>query len=279
MTTALLRRLEASYDAIPRDAGSHAEDVGPLVVFHSSRPLSPSYARPGPAPAGAPVSVAPFTVADVDAARARKRELGVTETLEWIDEVAPSLEAAAITSGFRVERCPLMVLDPARLPLEPSNGVRLLNPAFGDFALSIAASWAVAELAFGGGDCGPTERDHMIAAADPARAVAAAHAHAVGRMRVAVVEVPGAGVVASGLWHSGRGAAEIVAVATLSSCSSQRRTTAPQRPTPASASSTSDPPGSPIGEGEVTQHHWCALQSRQLLGQRHAASLAVIERN
>ena len=56
-----------------------------------------------------------------------------------------------------------------------------------------------------------------MAAADHARAAAAAHAHAVGRMRMAVAEVPGAGVGASGLWQSGRGAAEIVAVATLSS--------------------------------------------------------------
>lgn len=216
MTAALLRRIEATYDAIPRDAGSHADDVGPLVVFHSSRPLSPSYARPVPVP-GAPFAGLPFTAADVDAARARQRELGVTETLEWIDEVAPSLEAAAITSGFRVERCPLMVLDPERLPPEPSDGVRLLDPASGDFELCVAASWAVAELAFGGEDGGPTERDSRMAAVDPARAVAAAHAHAVGRLRMAVAEVPGAGVTASGLWQSGCGAAEIVAVATLSS--------------------------------------------------------------
>lgn len=220
MATALLRRLEACYDAIPREAGSQAQDVGPLVVFHGSRPLSPSYARPRlTAPDAAPTHL---TVADVDAARSRQRALGVTETLEWVAEVTPSLEPAAVASGFRVERCPLMVLDPAHLPRPTPADVHLLDPADDDFALRVAESWAVAEIAFAGDSHAGTDTDAadvagVMALVDPARALAMAEAHWNGHLREAVAYGPAGEVVARGSWQSGLGAAEIVGVATLPS--------------------------------------------------------------
>ena len=52
-----------------------------------------------------------FTVADIEAAAARKRELGQPESFEWVHETTPSLLAAARAAGLDVLEAPLMVLD------------------------------------------------------------------------------------------------------------------------------------------------------------------------
>ena len=95
--------------------------------------------------------------------RARQRDLGVPEALEWIREIAPGLLDVAREAGMRVKEVPLMVLGGGRWRTpEPPEGitVRLLNP--GDRAL--AASGAVQYIGFAHpgtavGDIGPAERD------------------------------------------------------------------------------------------------------------------------
>jgi GNAT superfamily N-acetyltransferase len=95
--------------------------------------------------------------------RARQRDLGVPEALEWIDDVVPGLRDVARAARMRVKDVPLMVLGEGRWRTpDPPDGVtvRLLAP--GDPAL--AASGAVQYIGFGNpgtgvGDAGPAERD------------------------------------------------------------------------------------------------------------------------
>ncbi len=95
--------------------------------------------------------------------RARQRDLGVPEALEWIDDVVPGLRDVARAARMRVKDVPLMVLGEGRWRTpDPPDGVtvRLLSP--GDPAL--AASGAVQHIGFGNpgtgvGDAGPAERD------------------------------------------------------------------------------------------------------------------------
>ncbi len=100
-----LRTIETYYDAAPRPSAT-TEEIGPFTLFLRTDPLSwPYYARPRLDGAG------PYTRADVDAVRARQRELGTPEALEWVHDVTPSLLDAARASGLVVEECPLMALD------------------------------------------------------------------------------------------------------------------------------------------------------------------------
>jgi GNAT superfamily N-acetyltransferase len=99
----------------------------------------------------------------VAAVRARQRDLGVPEALEWIEERTPGLLGVARRAGLKVIQAPLMVLGEGRWRTpEPPAGitVRLLEP--GDPAL--AASGAVQHIGFGhpgtaAGAAGPAERD------------------------------------------------------------------------------------------------------------------------
>jgi ribosomal protein S18 acetylase RimI-like enzyme len=106
--------LETYYDAAPR-AHARTEEVGPFTLFLKQGEGWDYYARPRLGFAGE------VTQADVDAVRARQRELGVAENLEWVHETTPSLLAAVSASGpphhpaFSVARCPLLVL-----PADPS---------------------------------------------------------------------------------------------------------------------------------------------------------------
>jgi GNAT superfamily N-acetyltransferase len=104
-----------------------------------------------------------FTVADIEAAAARKRELGQAKNFEWVHETTPSLLAAARAAGFDVLEAPLLVLDRSawRMP-EPPSGMtlRVLEPD--DPAL--AAASAVQQVGFGAAGTAPgpqgiTERD------------------------------------------------------------------------------------------------------------------------
>ena len=152
--------------------------------------------------------------------RARQRELGVPEALEWVHDLVPELLDVARASGLEVLEAPLMVLrnDAARRP-EPPPGitVRLLEP--GDRAL--AASRAVAQVGFGHpgtapGEAGPAERD-AIAAEQPQDALdfTSERIHA-GLSATAVAEDAG-GPLASGSHLPLDGVSEVVGVATLPS--------------------------------------------------------------
>jgi GNAT superfamily N-acetyltransferase len=213
--TDLLHRLDACYDAIPRVAGARVEELGPFVLFVREPPGWPYYARPRPGVAAAEVS-------DVEAVRARQRDLGVPQAFEWVHEVAPGVLAAVAATGLDVLRAPLMVLDPARLPAVGGE-VELLDPDASGFADAHAVSGAVARIAFTAPaaapatPAGPAERDAAAATPDPAVVALTADAIRAGRTVEAVLATPGEGIVARGGLQRARGAAEIVGVATLPS--------------------------------------------------------------
>ncbi|HEU4538754.1 MAG TPA: hypothetical protein VFS00_31760, partial [Polyangiaceae bacterium] len=119
---ALFARLEAFYDAVPRDHAG-VERHGPFVLFVPDARTLPLYARPAlDAHGGA-------TASDVEAVRARQRELEQPEALEWVHETTPWLLPLAEASGLVVLQAPLLVLEPSALnvrPLPPGTSLRLL---------------------------------------------------------------------------------------------------------------------------------------------------------
>jgi ribosomal protein S18 acetylase RimI-like enzyme len=104
VTEALLDRLDAYLDAVPRPA-TRPEDIGGLVLFVPATKAGwRYYARPRRG------AVEP-TEEDVRRTRVRQRELRLPEELEWVVEITPRLGAAAEATGLRVEQRPFMVLD------------------------------------------------------------------------------------------------------------------------------------------------------------------------
>jgi GNAT superfamily N-acetyltransferase len=136
----VLSRLETYYDAAPRSA-ARPEEIGPFTLFVSEGPW-PYYARPR-------LGVSEFAAADIEAVRARQRELGVPEAFEWVDETTPALRPLM---GADVLLAPLMVLETfneATAP--PGMDVRVLTPD--DPALGVAT--AVANVAFAAAGTAP----------------------------------------------------------------------------------------------------------------------------
>lgn len=116
----VLTVLEAYYDAAPRPVAD-VEEVGPFTLFlRRSEDGFPYYARPRLGLADE------VSAAEVDAVRARQRDLGVPESIEWVHQTTPSLLAAARESGLTVAQCPLLVLTEP-LPA-PAADVRILGP-------------------------------------------------------------------------------------------------------------------------------------------------------
>lgn len=103
-------------DAVPR-AAARAEDHGTLRLFVKTVAEGwPYYARPIP-------GAGPCTSEDVERVRARQRELGLPEALEWIEETAGGLTDAARLAGLEVVLHPLMALSPGELrSVEPPEG-------------------------------------------------------------------------------------------------------------------------------------------------------------
>lgn len=208
----LLARLEQTYDAIPRAGGADIEAVGPFELFTRRPPAWPYYARPR-------LGVTDFTVADVDAVRARQRELGVPEAIEWVHDVTPALLSAVRDSGLPVLEAPLMVLEPDRLPAPRTDlALRRLDPDAPDFAADFATSTAVAKLGFGAdhtdvAEGGPAERD-AVEAPDPGLVERVAEGLRSGRTAEAVLTTD-EGIVARAALQSALRATEIVGVATL----------------------------------------------------------------
>jgi GNAT superfamily N-acetyltransferase len=212
---ALLERLEAFYNAVPRDRAG-AERHGALVLFVPDGPGVPLYARPALG-AGAP------TLGDIEAVRARQRELGLPEAFEWVDDTTPSLSPLAQAAGLSVLRAPLMVLDPAAIvrPSLPTGvRVRLLDPDAPDFASGVATFRALAGLAFGSpgtavGAVGTAERDAAMRPLDAAEAEHEAARVASSRAAYAIAETDGDGALAAGGYQRVEHVAEIVGVGTL----------------------------------------------------------------
>ncbi len=222
-------RLEQFYDALPRP-WARIEEIGSLVLFVREGEGWPYYARPR---RGSPTPSA----ADLITCRARQRELGVPEAFEWVHETTPDLLAVARSAGLDVLLAPLLILDPQALVPDlpvPGATIRRLDPAAPGFALDLAASRAVARLAFAApayrsplevaektlviDGAGPSERD---AAADSAASDDAVGG--IGRMlaggdyETVVVESPEEGILATGTSQRVGDVAEIAGVATLPS--------------------------------------------------------------
>lgn len=220
----LFGELETFCDAVPRDRCRVERIAGFDLFVRDGVPGHPFYARPAlGAPAGTP--------ADIAAVRARQRELGLPEAFEWVDETTPGLIEPARAAGLAVQLAPLMVLTtddppPVRVPI--GAALRLLDPDDETFAADLAASSAVADLAFadGGtavGAAGPAERDEKTGMLDTARVAAEAELIRTGRHVRALAESPlgleGAealrGVVAAGSAQRVGPVAEVVGVGTL----------------------------------------------------------------
>ncbi|HEU4675124.1 MAG TPA: GNAT family N-acetyltransferase [Motilibacteraceae bacterium] len=154
--TDLLARIERYYDAAPRP-NARTLDVGPFTLFVNERPGGwPHYARPRLGLAAEPTAV------DVDAVRARQRELGVPEALEWVHQTTPALLGAARATGLQVHEHPLLVLGDDVPPASVPAGVAVRVLAADDPALP--ATQAAIHLGFGEpgtdvGSAGPAERD------------------------------------------------------------------------------------------------------------------------
>lgn len=157
-THGLIGRIERYLDAVPRGRAD-AEAVGPFTLFRS-RLAHPFYARPSLGWASGYV-----TATDVTALRARQRELGLPETIEWVAEVAPDLSTACRDAGLRVSEHPLLVHhDPLAVPVP--DGIRIRRIDNADDPV-IPAAQVVARLAFAAAgteisDVGPAERDVAV---------------------------------------------------------------------------------------------------------------------
>jgi ribosomal protein S18 acetylase RimI-like enzyme len=186
--------LERYYDTVPR-ATARAEEVGPFTLFlRTDEDGWDFYARPR---LGLKHR---FTAGDVDAVRARQRELGAPESVEWVHDTAPSLAAAVRASGLPIQQAPLMVLrgDPVAAPVAAELSV--LAPDDDRLPAVVAA----VDAGFAGSD-DPGEARHLAAQRD-----------ALGRgtsvMAVAVLD----GEVVGGGTHAPRGSVtEIMGIAVL----------------------------------------------------------------
>jgi len=99
----LLDRIERYYDALPRSWGARAEEIGPLTLFVNQSAPWPLYSRPS-------IGATAITSEDVAGVRRRMRELRLSETFEWVQEVTPALRPAALAAGLAVSDHPLLVL-------------------------------------------------------------------------------------------------------------------------------------------------------------------------
>ncbi|HEU4355817.1 MAG TPA: GNAT family N-acetyltransferase [Actinomycetota bacterium] len=209
MNDALLRRIDAYLDAVPR-AVARVEAIGPFTLFVTEGPGWPYYARPK---RGATT----FAARDVLAVRARQRELGVPEALEWVVELTPGVGEAARAAGLQVVDHPLMHL--------PAAGLRAQDPPAGarlDLVSSeadVAAAQAVAAVAFSnpGTQVSPAGHDAVVQTAatlTPATVRAAVDRIARGLTVTAVAVVEGR-PVAVGSHQPVEGATEIVGVGTV----------------------------------------------------------------
>jgi ribosomal protein S18 acetylase RimI-like enzyme len=224
--TALLARLEAFYDALPR-GGARAEELGPLRLFVREGEGWPFYARPASAAGRVTREI---TADDVVRARTRQRELGVPEAFEWVHDLAPSLTSAARRAGLPVRLCPLLVLrDDGPVPVDElvvdtDDEIQVVQPDDDD----LAAVEAVAHVGFGAaigtstGPQGAAERDATARGTAPERVERLRQDLRDGSVVRVVARGPEGPVCVGGTQHAdvvehGRdvGVAEIAGVATL----------------------------------------------------------------
>jgi len=216
MTTAdaaPLGRLERYYDSVPR-TGSRVEEVGPFTLFVAKSGW-PYYARPrlGDAAAASPD--------DVRRVLARQREIGVPQSIEWVDETTPRLMETVRSVGVEVEVCPLLVL--RRDPRGSAGTARLLHPDLPGDVADLAVSRAAVSVGFGNpgtatGAAGIAERDQALAERDEGANAFALEGMRAGRLRLAAVYDAadlGVGPVGGGSYSPVDGVAEIAGVGVL----------------------------------------------------------------
>ena len=189
---------------MPRSA-ARVEEIGPFRVFVGTGAW-PFYARP---------RLDRFTAADIEAVRARQRELGVPEAFEWVHETTPALLDVVRAAGLEVLEAPLMVLDHSvwRVPEAPS-GMTLRVLSADDPAL--AAARAVQNVGFGaaGTAAGPEGLTEREAATDEDGLDFTRERLRRGVSVMAVAEAE-YGPVAAGMHQPVEGVTEVVGVATL----------------------------------------------------------------
>jgi len=208
MDLAVLQRIEDFYDVVPRSV-ARAEVHGPLTLFVREGAGWPFYARPTH---GGGV----ITVADVVAARARQRELGVPEAFEWVEQLAPTMTDAARGAGLGVRHCPLLVLD-TFAPSRVAADLRVLEADAPDLALveAVAQVGFGAQIGTGIGTAGVAERDQAAASADPARLDQVRAGLRDGASAKVAAYGPDGGPISCGGYQHALGVVEIVGVATL----------------------------------------------------------------
>ncbi len=205
----LLRRIDAYLDAVPRSA-VRTEAVGPFTLFVQEGNGWRYYARPTP---GAET----FTPADVEAVRARQRELGQPEAIEWVVRLAPDVGPSAAATGMTTHRMPLMYLPAgAARAVTARDGVEIHLAGADD---DLATLTAVAMVGFGNpgtdvGDVGVGALAAVAAATDPGILAFARERMRAGATVTAAAYVDGV-PVSVGSHNPCDGATEIVGVATL----------------------------------------------------------------
>lgn len=203
--------IESYYDTVPR-ATAQVEEIGPFTLFVSDVRF-PFYARPRLH------DTTPIGAVDVAEVRARQRELGVPEALEWIDDLQPELTGAVRAAGMVVFRLPLLVArqdcevpppdlislrvirpaDPGLPSVQAAIGLGFAHPGTG-IGLAGDAQRSAAELALADGDA-DADRSTRDRIASGAHVVVGAFATT--------------GAVAGGSHSPRAGVTEITGVATL----------------------------------------------------------------
>jgi ribosomal protein S18 acetylase RimI-like enzyme len=136
-----LDAIETYYDTVPRAAAT-TEEVGPFTLFLAEEDIGwQFYARPRLG------GDATFSADDVRRVFDRQVELGLPRAIEWIDEVTPSLFAAAVAAGHTAGRYPLLAL-PAETEVAAEGRTRVLEADDTDLAWAVGAVSA----AFAGND-------------------------------------------------------------------------------------------------------------------------------
>ena len=206
----LIKRIDAYCDAQPRER-ARAEEHGPLVLFVPAGSGFPYYARPRAGDRG------PVTAADIQAVRARQRELKLPESFEWIQHSAPEMAAAAAKAGLRVHRHPMLVLGSLAPtpPLPPGASVRIVDSDDPE----LVQAWAVPGVAFAHagseiGRAGVVERDKLAADHDPASIEVVRERLRAGRSVLGTASGPD-GPLASGSYQHAAGVAEITGIGVL----------------------------------------------------------------
>lgn len=206
---ALLERVEAYLDEVPRAAAT-VEDHGSMRLFVGTGAW-PYYARPRP-------GHGPVVAADVERVRARQRELGLRENVEWVAESTPSAEPAVRAAGLEAERFPLLVLGRPLAPAPVAGiSVRLLDADDHELAATQAAVMVgFTHPGTAVGAAGVREREHEQAARDPRADAFMAHQIRAGHAVMAVAE-DADGPVCGGTALPRGDVSELVGIATLPS--------------------------------------------------------------